>query len=78
MPFSISPEVTTDTTHSIIKLRYASSVQYSPDLKVIFEQFEHPVHLYQSHIDSIQNHLVGSLIVAVADLNLDTDLLQQN
>ena len=77
LPFSISPEVTTDTTHSIIKLRYASSVQYSPDLKMIFEQFEHPVHLYQSHIDSIQNHLIGSLIVAVADLNLDTDLLQQ-
>ncbi len=76
-PFAISPEVTADTTHSIVKLRYASSVQHSPDLKVIFEQFDHPVHLYQSHIDSIQNHLVGSLIVAVADLNLDTNLLQQ-
>mgnify|MGYP002734495968 FL=1 len=77
LPFALSPEVTAETTHSIVKLRYASNVQHSSDLKVIFEQFDHPVHLYQSHIDSIQNHLVGSLIVAVADLNLDTNLLQQ-
>ena len=77
LPFAITPEIIADSSHSILKLRYASSVQYSPDLKVIFEQFDNPVHLYQSHIDSIQNHLVGSFIVAIPDLHINTTLLQQ-
>ena len=77
LPFSLTPEIIADSSHSILKLRYASSVQHSPDLKVIFEQFETSVHLYQSHIDSIQNHLVGSFIVAIPDLHVDTTLLQQ-
>lgn len=77
LPFALTPEIIADSSHSILKLGYASSVQHAPDLKVIFEQFDHPVHLYQSHIDSIQNHLVGSFIVAIPDLHVDTRLLQQ-
>jgi D-methionine transport system ATP-binding protein len=77
LPFAISPNVISESSHSILKLRYASDVQDSPDLKFIFEQFDTPVHLYQSHIDSIQKHLVGSFIVAVPKLNTDIEQLQQ-
>lgn len=77
LPFAISPNVISESSHSILKLRYAPDVQHSPDLKLIFDQFETPVHLYQSHVDTIQKHLVGSFIVAVPDLNIDTGLLQQ-
>jgi D-methionine transport system ATP-binding protein len=77
LPFTISPNAISESSHSILKLRYASDVQHSPDLKLIFDQFEMPVHLYQSHVDTIQKHLVGSFIVAVPDLNINTGLLQQ-
>ena len=66
-----------DTGTSILKLKYASEAKHSPDLAHLLNQFGHAVHLYQSHIDSIQNHLVGTLIVGVAGLNIDLQQLQQ-
>ena len=64
-------------THSILELKYAVATAHSPDLSAILQAFEAPVHLYQSQVDQIQNHLVGSLFLAVANLRLDLDALQQ-
>ena len=43
----------------------------------ILSSFGQSVHLYQSHIDSIQDHLVGTLIVGVPDLSTDLQILKQ-
>lgn len=77
LPFDLNLAATNETTHTILKLHYESEVHRSPDLKVIFEQFDMPVHLYQSHIDTIQNHLVGTFIVAVQNAPFDLNELQQ-
>lgn len=77
LPFTLYPELDGLVTQSILKLKYASEAKHSPDLAHLLNQFGHAVHLYQSHIDSIQNHLVGTLIIGVADLNIDLQQLQQ-
>ena len=64
-------------THSILKLKYAVSAAHCPDLSAILQAFEAPVHLYQSQVDQIQNHVVGCLLLAVANLALDFNTLRQ-
>ncbi|WOE32531.1 MULTISPECIES: methionine ABC transporter ATP-binding protein [unclassified Acinetobacter] len=70
LPFQLSP---TAQPHSqtILKLRYEAQLNQSPDLKEIFAAFDSSVHLYQSHVDSIQGHLIGNLIIAVKQNQLD-------
>lgn len=77
LPFSLVDEPQSDSTHSILKLRYETDPKNSPDLVQVFQAFEASVHLYQSHIDSIQNHLVGTLIVGTAQIDLDLAALQE-
>ncbi|CAB1213746.1 methionine ABC transporter ATP-binding protein [Acinetobacter bouvetii] len=77
LPFALHDTPHAEDTHSIFKIRYESSLQHSPDLKVILDQFEPSVHLYQSHIDSIQNHLIGTWVVAVPKLDIEIETLQQ-
>ena len=71
IPLTYDLEKTSQHRISILKLRYASALGQSSDLKLIFEQFDAPVHLIQSHVDSIQQHLIGSLVVAFASTEFD-------
>ena len=77
LPFQVDAELQENSTHSVLKLRYETDPKHSPDLTQIFQSFEKSVHLYQSHIDSIQNHLIGTLIVATAQTDLDIQILQE-
>ena len=65
LPFAVQPLPNADSEQLILKLRYESPIHQTVDLKHIFEQFDTPVQLYQSHVDSIQAHLIGAFIVAV-------------
>lgn len=58
-------------THTILKLSYATDTQKSPDLAGILAHFDDSVHLYQSHIDTIQHHLIGSLVIGIPNLTLN-------
>ena len=77
LPFAVNSMVTTETTHTILKLCYESAIHHTPDLKVILEQLNGPVHLYQGHVDTIQQHLIGSLIVAIPDVQLNLKHLKE-
>lgn len=77
LPFQVSADLEHDATHLILKLRYETDPQNSPDLTQIFQTFEQSVHLYQSHIDSIQGHLIGTLIVGTTQTDLDLQTLQE-
>ena len=71
LPIAYTAEIQSDSALSILKLRYESTLEQSPDLKAIFAQFDAPAYLLQSHVDSIQNHLIGSFIIALAQTDLD-------
>ena len=77
LPFQLHAEPTTESSHVILRLSYASTLQHAPDLNSIFSVIDRPVHLYQSHIDSIQEHLIGKFVVAVPHKGLDLNQLQQ-
>ncbi|MCH4248733.1 MAG: ATP-binding cassette domain-containing protein [Acinetobacter populi] len=77
LPFDLLSQPNDADSAVILKLRYRSELQESPDLKVIFQQFEDKVNLYQSHIDTIQQHLIGSFIVAVPQQLFNLDELKQ-
>ncbi|PJG43730.1 methionine ABC transporter ATP-binding protein [Acinetobacter tandoii] len=77
LPFQLHAEPTTESSHVILRLSYASTLQHAPDLNSIFSVTDRPVHLYQSHIDSIQEHLIGKFVVAVPHTDLDLNQLQQ-
>ncbi len=77
LPFALHKLPDAHSTQLILKLRYAAPASQSPDLKAILNQLDGPVQLYQSHVDTIQQHLVGALIVAVPAAQLDISALQQ-
>nr|WP_174505622.1 ATP-binding cassette domain-containing protein [Acinetobacter sp. Marseille-Q1620] len=77
LPFEVINQADAHSTHSILKLRYETEPKNSPDLIQIFKQFDHPTHLYQSHIDTIQNHLIGTLIIGIETTQIDLEKLQQ-
>jgi D-methionine transport system ATP-binding protein len=78
LPFELHQQPQLDDTHSILKLRYESNAEQSPDLTQIFAAFNHPVQLLQSHVDQIQGHLIGSIVLAVQSTDLDLkDLTHQ-
>ncbi|BFL70671.1 ATP-binding cassette domain-containing protein [Moraxella osloensis] len=66
-----------NATHTLLNLRYVAPVKSAPDLKAIFAQFEAPVSLYQSQVDTIQGYLVGNIVVGVATTGLDVAQLTQ-
>lgn len=61
----------------ILKLKYQSDAQHAPDLTQLLASFDTPVYLYQSHVDNIQQHLIGSWVVGIPRLNLDLNHLKQ-
>lgn len=76
LPFQLHRDVNDTVTHSILQLKYQSEPHLSPDLAQILAQFDTPVYLYQSHVDTIQKHLVGTLIVGVPTLHVNLAALQ--
>ncbi|MBJ9984955.1 ATP-binding cassette domain-containing protein [Acinetobacter sp. S40] len=76
LPFQYFSQPQIDSTQIIIKLQYQSEVKNAPDLNQILTSFNAPLYLYQSHIDTIQQHLIGSLIVGVSQLNLNLENLK--
>ncbi|MPW44903.1 methionine ABC transporter ATP-binding protein [Acinetobacter guerrae] len=77
LPFELYQQQQIDSTHTIIKLKYQREIKHTPDLNQILNVFDTPVYLYQSHVDTIQQHLIGSLIVGVPQLNLDLERIKQ-
>ena len=77
LAFQVDRELQTDSTHRILKLRYETDPKHSPDLAQVFQAFDQSVHLYQSHVDNIQGHLIGSLIIGTAQTDLDLQQLQE-
>ncbi|WP_168396975.1 methionine ABC transporter ATP-binding protein [Acinetobacter indicus] len=71
LPLTLYPEKTALTNQIILKLRYETTLTHAPDLTEIASAFNEPIYVYQSHLDSIQGHLIGSFIVAVSNINLD-------
>lgn len=71
LPIELSAAKTEATTHSVLKLRYETTLVNAPNLTDLTAAFGQPVYLYQSHVDSIQGHLIGSFIVAVENTQLD-------
>lgn len=76
LPFKMYTELNELVTHSVVKLKYATDTKSSPDLAHVLNQFQQSVYLYQSHVDTIQHHLVGTLILTVPDLHLDIAALK--
>lgn len=76
LPFTLAVQKDHTHSHTILKLKYASEAKSSPDLAAILNEFGHSVHLYQSHIDHIQHHLVGTLIIGISHLDLDIQQLK--
>jgi D-methionine transport system ATP-binding protein len=77
LPFQLLTEPTAESDHVFLRLSYASPLQQAPDLNAIFSEVGRAVYLYQSHIDSIQAHLIGKFVVAVPQANLDLRQLKQ-
>ena len=77
LPVRLSNNADGSTTQTVLKLRYESKINQSPDLKSIFDAFDQPVRLYQSHVDTIQGHLIGSFIVSVENKNINIEQLSQ-
>ena len=77
LPFELHPYLQAEDTHRIIKLRYETKSHQATDLREVLTAFESPVQLIQSHVDHIQNHVIGSFILAVEDVELDLALIKQ-
>lgn len=77
LPFQLHEQPIAESSHVILRLSYASPLQHAPDLNSIFSAINRPVHLYQSHIDSIQEHLIGKFVVTVPHHDLDLNQLKQ-
>ena len=69
LPFKLFDQADAQTSQLVLKLHYQSEIQHAPDVQQLFAQLQQPIHLYQSHIDRIQHHLVGSFVVAIAKEN---------
>lgn len=76
LPIQLYDHINAETKQTILKLHYATTPSKSPNLKEIFQHFDAPVQLYQSHIDTIQGHLIGSLILVVSSTSLNLPELE--
>ena len=65
LPVQLATPYTATHSHALLKLRCAAPVTASLDIQTLFNQFTGPVLLYQSHIETIQAHLIGCFTVAI-------------
>lgn len=61
----------------LLKLSYAASLDQPLDLQQLSQVFGANLTLYQSHLDVIQNHFIGQLILAVTPIQGDLTHIQQ-
>lgn len=71
LPFELSQTFDQHTTHQILKLKYVSESKSVPDLYELLNFIKHPVQVYHSQINTIQQHTIGSLIVGIHNLEFD-------
>lgn len=77
LPFTLEKNANSHLTHTILKITYATDLKNPPNLNEFLAEISLPVHLYQSHIDTIQQHLVGSLIIGIPQLDFDLENIKQ-
>lgn len=65
LPIQLDATYGAQHSHALLKLAYVAPVSTLFDIKNLFNLFHGPVQLYQSHIDTIQQHLMGCFIVAI-------------
>lgn len=75
LPLQFEGTYQTIHSHALLKLSYAALVSTSLDIKSLFDQFNGAVHLYQSHVEVIQNHLIGHFTFTIP-VNTPVDLTQ--
>jgi D-methionine transport system ATP-binding protein len=64
LPFELQAEAHEHSTQLVLKLHYQSAIAQAPDLKRLFGQLPQPVRLYLSHLDHVQQHLIGTFVIA--------------
>ena len=77
LPFALHAQPNEDDTHTILKLRYETTVNQNADLREILGAFTVPVQLIQSHVDYIQQHLIGSLVLSVQAIEIESATFAQ-
>lgn len=78
LPFKISRLPDEDSTHIIVKLKYETEAHQVPDIQELLARFKAPVNLYQSQVDTIQGHIIGSLLVGIPNVKIDLSSIQQD
>jgi len=78
LPFKISPLPDENSTHIILKLKYEAEAHQVPDIQELLAKFKAPVNLYQSQVDTIQGHIIGSLLVGIPNVEIDLSSIQQD
>ncbi|MDC5082146.1 ATP-binding cassette domain-containing protein [Acinetobacter baumannii] len=78
LPFKISRLPDEDSTHIIVKLKYEAEAHQVPDIQELLARFKAPVNLYQSQVDTIQGHIIGSLLVGIPNVKIDLSSIQQD
>jgi D-methionine transport system ATP-binding protein len=67
----LSQTILPQSTHQILKLKYACESKSVPDLYELLDGFNSPIQVYYSQIDSIQQRTIGSLIIGIRNLEFD-------
>jgi len=78
LPFKISPLPDEDSTHIIVKLKYEAEAHQVPDIQELLAKFKAPINLYQSQVDTIQGHIIGSLLVGIPNVEIDISSIRQD
>ena len=78
LPFKISRLPDEDSTHIIVKLKYEAEAHQVPDIQELLAKFKAPVNLYQSQVDIIQGHIIGSLLVGIPNVEIDLSSIPQD
>ena len=76
LPFKLDSQPASHSTHTVLKVTYATDLKNPPNLNELLSEISLPIHLYQSHVDTIQHHLVGSLIIGIPQLDFDLENLK--
>ncbi|ENW80877.1 hypothetical protein F909_02165 [Acinetobacter sp. ANC 3929] len=72
LPFELSQTVDqNNTTHQILKLKYASESKSVPDLYDLLSGFNSSIQVYYSQVDTIQQRTIGSLVIGNRNLEFD-------
>ncbi|PPB87465.1 methionine ABC transporter ATP-binding protein [Acinetobacter soli] len=77
LPFTLYEAPQDHLTHRIIKVRYQTDLKHPPNLTDLLGLLGSHTFLYQSHVDTVQDHLIGTLILAIPKQAFDAQVLKQ-